>query len=135
MPRSSKPASAVERHVQNHIVPRYEGRDTQMVDDATERVLWIWTVCELALLVVVLWYLWNSVFGASGFLSSVSRQVRLGALAFVVVELLVPLWVFLDLHKRDDESGTMWAHVSAMPFLNLFGLVAYLDYRRRSSGE
>ena len=103
-----------------------------MVDDATERVLWIWTVCELALLVVVLW---NSVFGASGFLSSVSRQVRLGALGFVVMELLVPLWVFFDLRRRGDDSGTMWAHVAAMPFLNLFGLVAYLDYRRRSSGE
>lgn len=104
-----------------------------MVDDATERVLWIWTGSELAALVVVLWLLWNSVFGASAFLSSVSRQVRLGALAFVVVELLVPLWVFADLRRRGDASGTMWAHVAAMPFLNLFGLVAYLDYRRRDS--
>jgi len=135
MPRSSKPASAVERYVQNHIFPRYEGRDTQMVDDATERVLWIWTGAELAALVMVLWLLWNSVFGESAFLSSVSRQVRLGALGFVVMELLVPLWVFFDLRRHGDDSGTMWAHVAAMPFLNLFGLVAYLDYRRRSSGE
>ncbi|PSQ47604.1 hypothetical protein BRD15_06895 [Halobacteriales archaeon SW_6_65_15] len=62
-----------------------------MVDDATERVLWIWTGAELAALVMVLWLLWNSVFGGSAFLSSVSRQVRLGALGFVVMELLVPL--------------------------------------------
>ena len=105
-----------------------------MADESTERVLWIWTAPELAAIAVLGWLLIESLTGRATFLSSVSRQLRLGALAFVVVELLVPLWVYLDLRRRDD-SGTMWVHVAAMPLLNLFGLVAYLDYRRRSSGE
>jgi hypothetical protein len=106
-----------------------------MVDDATERVLWMWTAQELAVFVVVGALLVAGLVGETTLWTSVSRRLRLGALAFVAVQLLAPLWVYVDLRRRGDDSGTMWVHVAAMPLLNVFGLVAYLDYRRRAAGE
>jgi hypothetical protein len=105
-----------------------------MADESTERVLWIWTAQELVGFVVVGWLLAASLIGRTALWSSVSRQLRLVALAFVAVQLFIPLWVFVDVRRRDD-AGTMWVHVAAMPLLNFFGFVAYLDYRRRNSGK
>ena len=56
------------------------------------------------------------------------------ALAFVAVELLIPAWVFVDLRRREDEPSGLWVHAVAMPLVNVFGLLGYLEERRRSRG-
>lgn len=96
-----------------------------------ERVLWIWTGGEVLVLLSLGWLLWGSLFGDSTFLAGVSRSLRLAGLAFVSFQLLVPLVVFLDLRHRSEDPQYMWVHVSAMPVLNVFGLVGYLEERRR----
>lgn len=102
------------------------------VMERAERVLWIWTGGEVLVLLVFGWLLWGSVFDGSAFLSAVPRQLRLAGLAVVVFQLLVPVVVFLDVRRRDDRPGYLWVHVAAMPVLNVFGLVGYLEERSRS---
>lgn len=103
--------------------------------ERAERVLWIWTGGELVGLLVVFWFLWGSLFGGTGELTRVSREVRLAGLAFVIFQLLVPLAVYLDLRRRVDDPDYMWVHVAAMPILNVFGLFGYLEARRRAVAE
>lgn len=105
------------------------------VMERAEHVLWIWTAGEVVLLVVVGWLLWGSLYGGTGVLASISREVRLAGLAFVVFQLLVPVVVFLDIRRRDDDPGYLWVHVVAMPVLNVFGLGGYLAERRTRKPE
>ena len=100
-----------------------------------ERILWIWTGGEVFLLLVVGWLLWGSLFGGSAFLATVPRPLRLAGLAFVAVQLLIPLWVLVDLRWHDDDPSYLWVHVAAMPILNVFGLFGYVEGRRRSREE
>jgi predicted nucleic acid-binding Zn ribbon protein len=99
-----------------------------MNDDA-ERALVGMTLAEVGLLVVVAVMLVLSLFGGGSFLADTSRAVRAAALAFVVVELLVPLWILLDIRRRTDDPDRMWLHVAVMPVINLFALAAYLADR------
>ncbi|PSP55369.1 hypothetical protein BRC82_05330 [Halobacteriales archaeon QS_1_67_19] len=105
-----------------------------MTEDAAESVLWVWTIVELLFFVVLFGLLFESVTGSENVLSSLSRQLRLAALAFVGGQLLAPLWVYYDLRRRHD-SGLLWVHVTAMPLLNVFGLLGYLAHRQRRSAE
>lgn len=100
-----------------------------------ERALWIWTASEIAVLVGLFGLLAASLLGRTAALSYVSRQVRMGALVFLTVELLIPLWVFFDLRRRPDDPGHFWMHVAAMPGINLFGLLAYLQDRKLKRAE
>ncbi|MFC7095746.1 hypothetical protein [Halobaculum marinum] len=102
-----------------------------MSDPALERGLWVWTLSELAFVVALLVLVANSLFGGGSFLSDVSVGVRVAALVFLVVELLIPLFVYLDVRGDPDRSAHTWVHAAAMPFINLFGVIAYLDDRRR----
>ena len=61
-----------------------------------------------------------------------SPTVRLGALLFVCLELLIPLGAFLDIRRRSDDPDTMWVHAAAMPLINLLGVLASLEDRQRS---
>ena len=104
--------------------------DSEVMERA-ERVLWIWTAGEVALFAWLLWVLWTSLSGGATPLVSLSRPLLLAGLAFAAFQLLVPLVVFLDVRRREDDPGYLWVHVSAMPLLNVFGLVGYLEERRR----
>jgi hypothetical protein len=97
-----------------------------MVDDA----LLPFTVAELLTLVVAFAVVAASLLGWTDLLSSFSRSVRLAALGFLTVELLVPAWVYYDLRRRGaaDEQG-VWLHASVMPVVNLLAVVAYLAER------
>ncbi len=106
-----------------------------MVDEATERVLWIWTLSELALLGVFFLLLAASLFGEGSLLSTVSRQVRIIALGLLTVELLIPLFVYLNLRRSPHRSDTIWIHIAAMPLLNILGLMAYLADRNQNQQE
>ena len=103
------------------------------MDESTERALWAFTAPEIAAVAVLFVLLAASVFGDGSFLSSVSRGVRLAALVFLAVELLIPLWVYLDMRRNPVGLDTVWLHAAATPLLNVFGLVAYLDARRRAA--
>lgn len=102
-----------------------------MVDDGTERALWAWTAMEIAGLLALAVGLAASLSGRTSWLSSVSRQVRLGALVFVGVELLIPLLVYADLRRNPGRSSGIWLHAAATALVNVFGLLAYLVARRR----
>ena len=106
-----------------------------MSEEAGHRTLWMWTAAELAAILVLFWLLAASLVGHTTLFSSVSRQVRLGAVAFLTVELLIPLWVFFDLRRRPNDSGHFWMHVAAMPGINIFGLLAYLQARKLERAE
>lgn len=106
-----------------------------MADEATERGLWALTAPELAALVVLFVLLAASVFGDSSFFSSVSRRIRIAGLVFVAIELLIPLWVYLDLRRSPERSDTIWVHAAAMPLINIFGLIAYLADRDQKEDE
>jgi hypothetical protein len=96
-----------------------------------ERALLAMTVGEVALLVSIGCLLALSLFGGGSFLADTSRSVRTLTLGFVVVELLVPLWVYIDIRRRTDDPDRVWIHVAAMPVINLFALAAYFADRTR----
>ena len=99
------------------------------MDEAHRYLFWAYTLPELVVVAGAFLLLAASVFGGGSFLSSVSRPIRLALLAFLAVELLIPLWVWVDLRRRPDEGNSHWIHAAAMPVVNLFGLVAYLADR------
>ncbi|ESP89072.1 hypothetical protein [Candidatus Halobonum tyrrellensis] len=92
---------------------------------------------DVAGLVALAAYVVVGVFGDGGLLASASGPVRLAAVAFVAAELLIPVWVFLDVRRRPEmrERGMLWVPAAAMPVLNVFGLAAYLVERDRKAGE
>lgn len=105
------------------------------VMERAERVLWIWTGGEMLLLFVIGWMLWSGLFGGSDVLTSIPREIRLAGLGFVVFQLLVPIIVFLDVRRLEDDPGYLWVHVAAMPVLNVFGLFGYLAERGLADEE
>lgn len=102
-----------------------------MAQESTERVLWAFTAPELTLQFILFLLLAASVFGDSWLFSSMSHQIRTAALVFVTIELLIPLWVYLDLRRNPERSDNTWVHIAAMPLLNIFGLIAYLADRQK----
>jgi hypothetical protein len=103
-----------------------------MVDEATHRVLWVWTASELLIVLGALGLLVASLVGTATVFSFLSRPVRVAAVLFLLVELSIPLWVYVDIRHREPAPDGFWVHVAAMPGINLFGLVAYLQERRRN---
>lgn len=106
-----------------------------MVDRAGHGYLWVLTAYEVVALAVLIGLLTASLVGRISLFSSVSRSIRIGAVVFLAIELLIPLWVYVDLRRRPDTSSTLWMHVTAMPVINLFGFVAYLHERKREQTE
>lgn len=104
-----------------------------MADDATEPSLWPLTVAELFGHVVALLVLVASLTGRVSLFASVSPAVRLAALAFVAVELLIPAYVWYDSRRSGLETSEVWVHAAAMPVISLFALVGYVDERRRAT--
>ena len=102
-----------------------------MVSDDVERALWAYTLPELVAVAALLVLVANSVFGDGTFLASVSRSLRLALLAFLAVELLIPIAIYLDMRRLPDPPDRVWIHAAAMPIVNLLGAVAYLDRRNR----
>jgi hypothetical protein len=96
-----------------------------------ERALIGMTIGEVGLLLLIGGLLTLSLFGGGSFLADTSRSVRALALGFIVVELLVPLWVYFDIRRRTDNPDRVWIHVAAMPVINLFALAAYFADRSR----
>ncbi|MFC7177033.1 hypothetical protein [Halosegnis marinus] len=94
-----------------------------------ERYLWWATVGEIVLLGWLALLLAASVAGSGGFLAGYSRTVRALVLGFVLVELAVPAWILVDVRRRNLDP--VWVHVAAMPLVNLFGLAAYVEERKR----
>lgn len=103
------------------------------MDDDAEWLLWLWLAGEIGLLLALFALLSASLLGETSLTASFSRPLRAGALAFVTVELMIPLVVYLDLRRRTDEPGTMWLHAAAMPLVNVLGFLAYLEERRREA--
>ena len=106
-----------------------------MAGEFDHRLLWLWTAPELLALVAVFGLLIASLLGTppafAEELETVSRPLRVAGVAFVALELLIPLWIWIDLERHQGSAGSLWVHVAAIPLLNLCGLVAYLQDRQR----
>jgi len=97
-----------------------------------QRVMLAFVLLESSLLGVLAVGLARGFVGPGGTFSEFSDVVRAVALFVVLVELVVPLAVYVDVARRDDDPDWVWVHVATMPAVNLLGLVAYLDDRKRS---
>lgn len=106
-----------------------------MADDVTGPNLWPLTIAELAGIALAGIVLVASLTDATTLLASVSRPVRLAALAFVVVELLIPAYVYFDSRRAGLVTSDVWVHAAAMPVISLFALVGYVDERRRARAD
>ena len=106
-----------------------------MPDAPIERVLVFWLVSEILLLLFLFYLLAASLLGQANVASAYSRPLRVAGLAFVTVELLIPTWIYYDVRRRPEATSTIWVHAAAMPLVNLFGLVGYLEERRRQTEE
>lgn len=106
-----------------------------MADEIGHHILWLWTAPELAALVAVFGLLVSSLVGTPPVfateLASVSMPLRVAGVAFVAIELLIPVWIWIDLGRDQRSGSSLWVHVAAMPLFNLFGLVAYIQERQR----
>ena len=109
--------------------------DPDADDQEHEARLWPLIVSELLFLVGGFALVAASLLGRTTYLTGYSVRLRLVALAFLVVELLVPLGVYLDLRRRPDDPDRTWLHAAVMPVVNVFGVLAYLEERRRKREE
>jgi hypothetical protein len=62
---------------------------------------------------------------------AVSLGLRVAAVAFLAVEMLVPLAVYVDLLRRPDHPALEWVHVTLVPVVDVLGAIAYLEERQR----
>ncbi|MFC7027498.1 hypothetical protein ACFQJ5_07695 [Halomicroarcula sp. GCM10025324] len=92
-------------------------------------------VPELVALSLFLLLLGLSLTGRSSFAATYSVSIRLAAFTFVLVEILIPAGVYLDVRRRPDDPDLTWVHAAAVPVVNVLGVVAYLEDRRRALGE
>ena len=76
-----------------------------------------------------------SLLGRTAYLTGYSAALRWAALVFLAVELLVPLVVYLDVRRRPDDPDRAWLHAAVTPVVNVLGLVAYLEDRKRTREE
>lgn len=102
-----------------------------MAEPDVERVLWLWLIPELLLLCYLLAAISASLFGYRTAASPFPRTIRIAAVAFLLVELAIPTWIYLDIRRRPGTTSTIWVHAAMLPIVNLFGLVGYLEERRR----
>lgn len=102
-----------------------------MVDRDVERVLWLFLVPEILLLLWLLALVGGSLLGHGTPASPYPRTLRIAALLFLLVELAIPTWIYLDCRRRPGITSTIWVHAALFPVVNLFGLVGYLETRRR----
>ncbi len=100
------------------------------MNESNASVLRIWFVGEIGALLVLFGIVAATFVGFDTPAAPFDRSLRLGMLAFLTVELLIPLYVALDLRGREDV-GEIWLHVSAMPVVNLVGLLGYVEARNR----
>jgi hypothetical protein len=99
------------------------------VDEDPVAALAVFTVAEVVVLGVLAALLGAGLFGDGDFLAGVARPVRLVALGVVLVELVIPVYVFVDVRRRGMDA--VWVHVAVLPLVNVLCLAAYLVERRR----
>lgn len=109
--------------------------DVQDGESEYEPRLWPLLVSELLFLAGGVVVVAASLLGRSALLTGYSVRLRAAALVVLTVELLIPLGIYLDLRRRQDDPDTEWLHAAVMPVVNVFGLVAYLEGRRRQLEE
>jgi hypothetical protein len=97
-----------------------------MTDDDLD-ILLPFFIAELFTLVVGFVVVAASLLGRTALLTSFSRTIRLLALGFLTVELLVPAWLYYDIRKRGGDR--VWLHASVMPVVNLLAVAAYVSER------
>ncbi len=102
------------------------------MSDPSERAVHIMIVPELFGLFVVWCMLVASLVGYTSLFTSYSRLLRLGSVAFLTLELAIPVGVYLDLRRRTDDPDSMWIHAAALPVVNILGAIAYIEDRQRS---
>lgn len=112
---------------------------TADVDDPGERTsdavrgpfLALLVLLEVAFLGWVLSVVVRSLLGGTAVLDAYAVGLRVTAAAFLAVEMLIPLVVYVDLLRRPDDPDLEWMHATIMPVVNVLGAVAYLEERRR----
>lgn len=102
-----------------------------MVEDDTAFVAAL-VVPELLLLGVAFAVVAGSLLGWTTLLTGYDVPLRVAALVFLALEILIPVGVYADLRRRPDETGLTWVHAAAVPVVNLVGVVAYLEERGRN---
>lgn len=102
-----------------------------MADDETALVV-VLLASELSAVGVALAVVAASLLGRTALLTGYSVELRLVALAFLLVEFCIPLGVAVDLRRRSDDPDVAWLHAAVLPVVNVFGVVAYLEDRKRS---
>ncbi|QLD90005.1 hypothetical protein HWV07_13585 [Natronomonas salina] len=90
---------------------------------------------EVAFLGWVLSVVVRSLLGGTAALDAYSVGHRVTAAAFLAVEMLIPLVVYVDLLRRPDDPDLEWVHATVMPVVNVLCAVAYFEERRRKLAD
>ena len=69
--------------------------------------------------------------GPDGAFPALSAPARIALLLVVLLELAVPIAVYVDVRRRDDDPDPIWVHAATMPVVNVLGVVAYIADRQR----
>ena len=99
--------------------------------DDEGRTLLVFVASEAVLLGYLAVQLAAGFTGSSGLFPAIGPLVRGTLLLLVVLELAVPLAVYVDIRRRPDDPDPVWVHAAMMPVINILGLVAYLEDRQR----
>lgn len=100
------------------------------MDDETAMVA-VLLASELSIVGVALGVVAGSLLGWTTLLAGYSVGLRAAALLFLLAELAIPLAVSVDLRRRPDDPDVTWLHAVSLPVINVFGVLAYIEERRR----
>jgi 4-amino-4-deoxy-L-arabinose transferase-like glycosyltransferase len=100
--------------------------------DADSPFLLLFVVLQTLLLGALAVLLAFGFAGTGGAFAGLGPVARAAALLVVLLELAVPLAVYVDIRRRTDDPDPVWVHAAMMPVINILGLVAYLEDRQRS---
>ncbi|MDS0281200.1 hypothetical protein [Haloarcula onubensis] len=100
--------------------------------DGHQRAMLAFVLAQTLLLGLLAVQVARGFVGSAGAFTGLSPVLRLALLLVVLTEILVPLAVYVDVARRTDDPDWVWVHAATMPVVNLLGLLAYLDDRKRS---
>lgn len=106
-----------------------------MVDDSIESFLWWLTLSEILFLIILFFMLIGDILGYNQLFNFLSYKTKIIAVLFLVIELLIPFIVYIDVKRTGDQINSIWIHASAMPIVNIFGIIAYLIQKNQKLNQ
>lgn len=103
-----------------------------MTNDNIDSFLWWLTLSEVLFLITLLLILAGNIMGYNQLFSSVSYNLKIIGVLFLITELLIPFSIYIDIKNSNNQVNSIWIHASAIPIVNITGFIAYIIQKNKN---